>query len=149
MNPAHWHLLVNHLPIVGGLLATLILAYGIWQKNEVIMNLSYKLFIFCAVCSLIASSTGENAEHYLVKLNALDENYLERHVEAADIANYAMILVGILSLSTLISEKIKNFKYLSYAILLLSIITFALMARAGKFGGEIMHKEIRVDNLKI
>lgn len=149
MNPAHWHLLVNHLPIIGGLMATLILLWGMLRRNVSVVNLSFYLFIACAVFSIAASTTGESAEHYLKGLNAVEETYLERHVGAADIANYGMITVGALSLLTLIFERIRNVRAMPYIILILSVAVFILMSRAGKLGGEIMHKEIRNDQIQI
>lgn len=143
INAAHWHLLVNHLPIIGGLFGIIILLWGIIRKNASIINLSLLLFVTCAVFSVIASQTGESAEAYLKNLKAIDEIYLERHVAAADIANYGMIALGALALITLIFERIRNQKFMPYIILLVSIAVFVLMARAGNLGGEIMHKEIR------
>lgn len=144
-NAAHWHLLVNHLPIIGSLFGILILLWGIIRKNESIVNLSLLLFVICAVFSIVASQTGESAEQYLKSLKAIDEIYLERHVAAADIANYGMIALGALALITLIFKRIRSQKYIPYIILLVSIAVFVLMARAGNLGGEIMHKEIRTD----
>ena len=88
LNAAHWHLLVNHLPIIGGMFGILVLLWGIIRKNAPIVNLSLMLFIACAIFSIIASQTGESAEQYLKSLKVIDEIYLERHVAAADIANY-------------------------------------------------------------
>ena len=149
MNPAHWHLLVNHLPIIGGLFATLILLWGILRRNVPIVNLSLVLFVACAVFSIIASQTGESAEHYLEDLKAIDETYLEPHEDAAGIANYGMIALGALALITLIFKRIRNLSFIPYLILIASIVVFVLMARAGMLGGEIMHKEIRNDQVQI
>jgi uncharacterized membrane protein len=148
MNPVHWHLVVNHLPIIGGLFATLILLWGILRRSVPIVNLSLVLLVACAVFSIIASQTGEKAEHYLKDLKAVDKKYLEPHVAAADIANYGMIALGALSLITLIFKRIRNVGFIPYLILIASIAVFVLMARAGNLGGEIMHKEIRNDQVQ-
>ena len=147
MNPAHWHLAVNHLPIIGGMFASLILTYGIVFKNESIIRLSYKLFVLAAVFSFIASQTGDKAEEYLKSLNAIELNYLEVHVQAADIANYAAIGLGILSLLILLVARIRNFRAMPWMILGLSLVVTVLMVRAGNLGGEITHKEIRGDSV--
>lgn len=146
MNPAHWHLVANHLPIIGGIFASLILIYGIVFKNESIVNLSYKFFVLTAVFSIIASQTGESAEGYLKSINAVEENYLETHVQAADLANYAAIGLGVISLLALLIAKIRNYKAMPLIILALSLLVAGLMGRAGNLGGNIMHKEIRSDS---
>lgn len=149
INPAHWHLLVNHLPIIGSLFGILILLFGMLRRSTPIVNLSLILFVASAVFSFIASTTGEIAEAYLKSLNPIDESYLERHAGATDIANYGMTAVGALALITLIFERIRNVSFMPYLILFASIAVFILMARAGKLGGEIMHKEIRNDQVQI
>ena len=149
MTPAHWHLVVNHLPIIGGLFATLILLWGMLRRSVPIVNLSLVLFVACTVFSIVASTTGESAEHYLKDLNAIDEKYLEKHEEAAGIANYGMIAVGVLALVTLIFKRIRSLSFIPYIILIASAIVFFLMARAGNLGGEIMHKEIRNEQVQI
>ena len=148
MNPAHWHLLLNHLPIIGSLFATLILLWGILRRSVPIVNLSLVLFVACAVFSIIASQTGESAEHYLEDLKAIDETYLEPYEAAAEIANYGMIAVGALALIALIFKRFRSVSFMPYLILIASIVVFVLMARAGLLGGEIMHKEIRIDQVQ-
>ena len=147
MNPAHWHMLLNHLPIIGSLFATLILLWGILRRSIPIVNLSLVLLVACAVFSIIASQTGEKAEHYLKDLKAIDETYLEPHEDAANVANYGMIAVAALALIALIFKRIRNVSFMPYLILIASIVVFVLMARAGMLGGEIIHKEIRSDQV--
>lgn len=146
MNPAHWHLVVNHLPIIGGIFASLILIYGIVFKNESIVKLSYVFFVLTAIFSVVASQTGESAEGYLKSINAVEETVLETHVAAADLANYAAIGLGVISLLALLIARIRNYKATPLIILALSLLVAGLMGRAGNLGGEIMHKEIRSDS---
>ena len=146
-NPAHWHLIFNHLPIVGGMFASLILAYAIIRKNKSIIQLSYMLIVLCAITSIIASYTGEEAEHYIEGVMKVDKVILEEHVQAADIANYSMIAVGIISLLALFIAKIKDYKYTATIILILLLIVTAQMINVGNLGGDIMHTEIRGDNI--
>jgi len=149
MNPAHWHLLFNHLPIVGSMFTLFVLGYGIIFKNNSIIRLSYILFALCAVTSIIASSTGEDAEHYLKGLNNVEDLYLERHVQMAAIANVGMIIIGVVSLMALFFKKIKELKFMPVIIIVLALIVAGLMSYTGKLGGEIMHKEIRIGNSKL
>lgn len=131
------------------LFASIILLWGMLRRGVPIINLSLVLFVACAVFSIIASQTGESAEHYLKGLNAIDENNLERHVSAANIANYSMIVVGTLALITLIYERIRNVSLMPYTILISPVVVLMLMATTGKPGGEIIYKEIRNNQLQI
>lgn len=149
MNAAHWHLVVNHFPIVGGFIAFLVLLYGIIRRNASVIKIGYLLFVLIAISSVVASQTGESAEHYLKSIKAVDETILETHVQAADIANYAMIAVGVIALITLLIKGIRTVIYMPWITLVLSIVALLLMARAGNLGGEIMHKEIRSDAINV
>ena len=40
MNPAHWHLLVTHIPIIGGMFSIFILSYAIIKKENQVLRLS-------------------------------------------------------------------------------------------------------------
>lgn len=149
MNAAHWHLVVNHFPIVGGFIAFIVLLYGIILRNSVVIKLAYVLFVLIAVSGVVATQTGESAEHYLESIHAADETMVETHAKAADIANYAMIAVGIAVLLTLLIKRIRTVIYMPWVILALSVVALLLMTRAGNLGGEIIHKEIRSDSLPV
>jgi len=143
LNGAHWHLLVNHFPIIGGLIATLVLGFGLFRRNESIIQLGFGLFGLMSIATVITNQTGEQAENYLESINALDKGTFHEHEEAADWANIGMYLTGGLSLLTLLWQRAKQLKFLPLLILIIALITFGLMANAGRLGGLIMHKELR------
>lgn len=143
MNGAHWHLLVNHFPIIGGLVATIVLGFGLLRRNEAIVKLGFGLFLLMSVTTAITNQTGESAEHYLKSINALDRPRLHEHEEAADMANIGMYLTGLLSLLALVWQKAKEWRWLPTLVFIVSLITFGLMANVGRLGGLIMHQELR------
>lgn len=148
LNGAHWHLLVNHLPIIGGLLATLILGYGLFRRNQSVVQLSCGLFVLMSVATVITNQTGESAEHYLESINALDKELFREHEEAADWANIGMYLTGALSLLALVWQRAKQQSWLPAVIFIVSLITFGLMANAGRLGGLITHQELRNESVQ-
>lgn len=146
LNPAHWHLIVNHLPITGSLIAVLILLYGILRKNEAVIKAAYWLFALLAVFAVVATQTGEGAERFILDAKLADEAIIERHVEASNIAEWAMIVVGVIALAALFINRLKTLRVMPVIVFILALIAAGLMAWAGLLGGEIMHKEIRSDN---
>lgn len=146
LNPAHWHLIVNHLPITGSLIAVLILLYGILRKNEGVIKAAYWLFALMAVFAVVATQTGEGAERFILDAKLADEAIIERHVEASNIAEWAMIVVGVTALAALFINRLKTLRVMPAIVFILALIAAGLMAWAGLLGGEIMHKEIRSDN---
>src|SRR3954466_12942859 len=97
-NPAHWHLLVNHLPITGGIIVLIVLLAGIAGKKQNVIITSYWLFVLLAVFAVIASQTGEGAEHFLHQNKLGDHDTIEEHVQASVYAEWTMVLAGVLSL---------------------------------------------------
>lgn len=138
-------MLVNHFPIIGGLLATIVLGYGLVQRNNAVIRLGFGLFVVMSIATAITNQTGEKAEHYLKSINALNEPLLHDHEEAADLANIGMYLTGLLSLLALVWQRAREMRWLPVLILVASLVTFGLMANVGRLGGLIMHKELRTE----
>ena len=146
MNGAHWHLLVNHLPIIGGLVATIVLGYGLLRRNESVIKLSFGLFVLMSLTTMLTNQTGESAEHHLKSIHALNEQVFHEHEEASGPANISMYLTGLLSLLALVWQRAKQARWLPAVIFAVSLITFGLMANVGRLGGLIMHKELRTES---
>jgi uncharacterized membrane protein len=147
LNGAHWHLLVNHFPIIGSLLALLILGYGLIRKNTPIIQLSFGLFVLMSLATAVTNQTGEQAEHYLKTINQLNRTLLHEHEEAADLANAGMYITGLLSLLALVWQRARQWRFLPALIFGLSLITFGLMVNTGRLGGLIMHQELRNESV--
>lgn len=143
INGAHWHLLVNHFPIIGSLLAMLILGYGLFRPNTSILQLSFGLFVLMSIATMITNQTGESAEHFLKSINKLNRTLLHEHEEAADLATIGMYLTGLLSALALVWKRATQWRLLPTLIFMLSLITFGLMANTGRLGGLIMHEELQ------
>jgi hypothetical protein len=47
MSAAHFHLALNHIPLLGLLFGTVLLAYGQWRKQEEVQKVSLALISFC------------------------------------------------------------------------------------------------------
>lgn len=145
LNGAHWHLLVNHAPIIGGLMATLVLGYGLLRRNDSIIQLSFGLFVLMSVATFVTNQTGEQAEHYLESINSLNRQRVNQHTDAADLANIGMYLTGLVALAALVWQRTKTMRLLPLLVFGLSVITFGLMVNVGRLGGLIMHKELRTE----
>lgn len=143
LNPAHWHLLVNHLPITGSIIGVLILLYGILRKSDAVIKASYWLFVLLAVFAVVAKQTGENAERFILDAKLASETIIERHVQASDIAQWVMIALGLVALAALFVNRLKTLSAMPIIMFILAVVASGLMAWAGFLGGEIMHKEIR------
>jgi uncharacterized membrane protein len=62
MNATHFHLLLNHFPIIGTLIGTIILVYGFITKELKIKILSAYIIAAMALLAVPVYLTGEPAE---------------------------------------------------------------------------------------
>jgi uncharacterized membrane protein len=145
MNQAHWHLVVNHLPIIFPIVGLIVIITGIIFKSEAIKRTSFLIFIIGALSAIAAMNTGEGAEEIVEEISGISENYIETHEESAETFAVLAYILGALSLLSLwASIKKKSFS----SILTISTLVFAFVVlffgkEAGTTGGEIRHTEIR------
>ncbi len=149
MNSAHWHLAVNHFPIVGTIFGLGVLLAGIYFKNKAVKNTSYVMFIIAAVLAGVSMATGEGAEEIVEELN-ISHSIIHKHEELAEKFALTLYILGVLSIVALILNLKNNAKekFILYLIIIVSIIALILAKETGTSGGEIRHIEIR-DNYSL
>ena len=145
MNGAHFHLLVNHFPIILPIIGTLILIIGLVFKSEAVKRTAYLLFILGAIFSILAMTSGEEAEEVVEDLVEVTETYIDSHEEAAEtFAILSYILGGISLFGLWASFTKKSFtNIVSVVTIIFALITLFFAQRTGTTGGEIRHSEIR------
>lgn len=144
MNAAHLHLMVNHLPLFAALFAGAILAFGLYRSLPSLINVGLVLALVAGVGAFIAVQTGERAEGLVEDLPGVTEMAIEEHEEAAEAATWAAILAGLVALGGLaLPDRAKRTQRITaMATLALTVVAFALVARAANLGGMIRHTEI-------
>lgn len=144
MDQTHLHLLITHLPIYGSILGAIVLAYGLATKSQHTANAAYLVLIISAIGGFIAKQTGEAAEETVENIQGISEELIHEHEESADIALIAIIILGVISLVALLASyrKWSFSNSMGWIALVVSLITFGLVARTGYLGGQIRHTEI-------
>jgi uncharacterized membrane protein len=145
MNQAHFHLVVNHLPIILPFAGLIVLTGGLLFKSELVKRMSYFLFVLSAIATVLAMSSGEGAEEIAESLPGVTENFIHEHEEKAELFAIFSYLLGASSIVGLwASWKAKRFSVaFSYLILAMSLVVLFLGKQTGTSGGEIRHTEIR------
>jgi uncharacterized membrane protein len=145
MNGAHWHLVLNHLPIIIPAVGLLIMFGGVVLKSEILKRAAYCIFILGAITAIAAFSTGEGAEEVVEELAGIDERMIKVHEESAEIFAILLYVLGGVSLLGLwASWKEKSFSNaIVFVSLLLTLIALFYAKETGTTGGEIRHTEIR------
>ncbi len=147
MNGAHWHLALNHLPIIIPFVGICILIGGFIFKSDIVKRTAFAVFILGALTALPAFLTGEGAEEIAENLSGVTKSIIHDHEELAETFAILSYLLGGLSIVGLWS----NLKQKSFANIMAALVIIASLAvlyfgkQTGTSGGEIRHTEIRAD----
>lgn len=143
MNPTYIHLLLNHFPIIGTLIGSGLLLWGVIKNQDNLKKSAAVILVLMALIAVPVFLTGEPAEESVENIQGISEQMMEMHEDAAKIAIILMAVTGAASLIALFMSVRKKAANLVYIIaLVLSLLTFAAMARTGYYGGRIRHTEI-------
>ena len=152
MNLPHIHLLLNHWPILGALIALALFVVALATRNRDIKQVSLVLFALVAIVAIPVYLSG-NAAADTIKKQPLPPTkaLVETHEGAALLAFTFLELTGVLALIGLWqftrSNKTETHgaSWASTAVLISGVITAILTAVAGNTGGDIRHPEIAGD----
>jgi uncharacterized membrane protein len=149
MNTTHLHLLLNHFPIIGTLIGSGLLLWGLIRKQNNLKVTAAFVLLVMALIAIPVYLTGGPAEESTEKLPGVSEAMVELHEEAAIIAIWLIGITGVLSLAALLFswQKRKATNTVFVFVFAISLVCFAAMARTGYYGGQIRHTEIRNSNV--
>src|SRR5262249_41759685 len=144
------HLLLNHLPIIGTLIALTIFLAALVANRDDLKQAGLILFVLIALFAIPTYMTGSGARDTIQDTPGISMTMLEAHQGAALLAMIFMELTGLASLVGLwrYSRTAKNpwmsqpARMTLWAVLILAVVTSGLMAIAGNTGGDIRHSEI-------
>ncbi|MFC4818259.1 hypothetical protein [Flavobacterium sp. GCM10023249] len=150
MNEAHYHMLVNHFPIIGLFFGIAILAYGMFKRNALLINTAYIIFIFCMIMGKVSMMTGDKAEHFVEDFPGFSHELIEEHEEAAEGFMKIMYALGFASALGLYVDYKKHNKALlvSFLVITVAVVAIVFSGPVGTSGGEIRHDEIREGTVK-
>jgi uncharacterized membrane protein len=146
-NWEHWHLLLNHFPIIGTIIALCLFLFGIIAKNEEWKRASLGIFGFTAIMAILAFVSGNGAGLSLQVRPGVTLEMVNRHEGAAELATILMLFTGALSVIALWQYRgsSRPASWILPAVLVLSILTCGQMARTGNLGGVLSHPEVLAD----
>ncbi len=144
MSQAHLHLVIAHLPVFGSIAGAFVLAYGLWTKSIHTKVAAYILLIISSIGAGISYLTGEAAEETAEKIQGISKVAIDQHEEFAVIVLAALIILGVISLIGLFLTLRKSslIRAVALSTLVISLVSFVLVARLAYLGGQIRHTEI-------
>lgn len=143
MNYPHLHLMVNHLPIVGAILALLLLGWSLVTRRRDFIRLSLFVTLLAGLSVYPAFLTGDEANEQLEDVRGFDHDLVEEHEEAADWALWILLGTGaIAALGLWASRKDREVpRWAGAAAMVGLILSTSVLARTAWLGGEIRHPE--------
>lgn len=144
MNPAHVHLMVNHMPLFAVLFGGGILALGLLRDDRTIKSIGLCFALVAGVGAFASVQSGERSEDLVESLSGTDTEALEVHEEAGKAAAWAAYLAALLALAALAvpTEREPMKGRLEWATWAAFVVTLVMMARAADIGGAIRHPEL-------
>jgi len=145
-NDAHLHLLLNHFPIIGGMLTTLLLIYALALRNAAVTRAALILAVLVALVTIPANESGHDAEEIVEHMPGTSEDLIEEHEERAERAAVVMWVTGGFAFLGLIASRRGDVpKWVSGGTLVLLLVSCGFMTWTAKAGGQISHPETRPD----
>jgi uncharacterized membrane protein len=145
VNLAHLHLLLNHVPTVGSVVALGLLLLALVRRDEPLQRAGLEVLFVIAVLTLPVYMSGVGAHQKLRNQPGLSDDAMRVHHDAAlagfTVTEFAGFVAWIALWQT--RRRGRAARGLVPAVTLLSIVALALMARAATLGGEIRHPEIQ------
>ena len=143
-NFVHMHLLLNHIPTVGTIVALGVLLLGFLKGSADLTRGALALFFVIALVSLPTYMTGYSAQKALKDRPGISPELIQRHQSAALVALTVMEATGVLAWFGLWQGRkpTGTARWNAPVVLLLATVSLGLMASAANIGGQITHPEI-------
>ena len=146
MDAAHWHLLLNHAPVLGTIFGALLLIAALSLRNGTLTRTSLTVFVLSALVAVPVYLTGEGAEEIVEDIPGVAaESVIEAHESAGLIALIAVGLLGLLALVALWSARGRTTppRWIGPSALVIALVVSGLFVWTATLGGQINHPEIR------
>lgn len=148
MNQAHYHLALNHLPIIIPMIGLLVLIGGFLTQSEIVRRTACLIFVLGALATIPAIGTGEGAEEAVENITGISEITIHEHEETAEtfaLLSYILCIVA-LTAFWLGWKKSRFARYAAYALIAYSAVVIYFAVQTGNSGGRIRHPEIIAEN---
>jgi len=143
MNYPHLHLMINHVPVLGSILALLLLTWALVTRRRDFIRLSLFVTLLAGLSVYPAFFTGDEADEQLEDVQGFDHDVVEEHEEAADWALWILLGTGaVAALGLWASRKDREVpRWAGTAVIVGLLFSASAIARTAWLGGEIRHPE--------
>jgi uncharacterized membrane protein len=145
MNLAHLHILLNHFPTIGTVIALSLFIAAFLTRSNDLKRASLVVYVSMALLVIPTYLSGTAAQRLIQDREGISMAAIDAHQNAAMLAFVGLSITGVFAWFGLWRYRrlgrISTFTVA--AILVASSLTLIQMVRVGTLGGEISHPEIR------
>jgi uncharacterized membrane protein len=145
---SHVHMVLNHFPTVGFVVALTFFIIGLILSNNGMMRSALAIFVVCGVLIVPTYASGTASMWAITDppLPGISKAVINAHRDMALLSLFGLAFTGGTAWLELWRYRyLGRFSRLSlYLILAFAIITLGILAETGHRGGQINHPEIRV-----
>lgn len=144
MNAAHFHLVINHFPVVLMLAATVIGLHGWLQTSAEAKKIALSLSVVASLSGLASYFSGQPAAEFLENSAIINDTHVEEHEEAAEKTIIITTIAGLAAgaaffLASRKSAMAHRVYLAATGLMLISSVTLGWTAAKG---GLIRHPEV-------
>jgi uncharacterized membrane protein len=151
MNSAYYHLLINELPLIGVIIAIVVLIIGLLTKHNSVKRTSLGLFMLSGILTIPSYFTGKRTQLLLNGSEGIDPEFVRLHAQAGEEFIRMIAILAVIALVTFVVDikgHRKTSSLLYIATLAAAIFMFFMVQHVGTTGREIRHPEIRIEKSK-
>ncbi len=100
MTPMHFHLMTNHIPVLGALFGTVLLGLSLLAGKEENRKGVLGIFIFLAIITPAVFFSGAIGKHAVSALPGIEPSLIEAHSKTAGLTLAGVEVLGLFALAT-------------------------------------------------
>lgn len=141
---SHLHLVLNHVPVIGCVVAVGLLLLAIVRRSADLRRVALEVCAVVALLTLPVYLSGLGAQPEIVERPEVSLAVIQAHHDAALLGSAVMLLTGLVAWVGLWQTRrmARPARGVVGAVLLLAVVTLALMGRAANLGGHVRHPEM-------
>jgi hypothetical protein len=146
MNLAHVHIVINHIPSLGMVVAACLLIFSIVKKNDGLKKISFQLLVAMSLMALPTFMTGSAAEAMIRNQSDATKGLIQAHENSAIWTLALISITGTFAWFGL--WQYRRFSRPGFGnttiVVILSLLTAAAILKTANMGGDITHTEARM-----
>lgn len=144
MTAAHFHLALNHFPIIGGIIASVLVVIALARRERALLRAAMLAFFLVGVVAVPVYLSGEPAEEVVEDLAGVSHDAIEEHEDAALWAFVSLGVAGAIALAGLVGYRGKPLpRWYGHVLAITGVGATLVTLWTANLGGKVHHQELR------